>query len=291
MESRAFAPGHITGFVEFPVREGDPLSIGSRGAGVCINRGVLTDVLLEPSNENQVYIYINNRLSEAEVSKYVLDYYLANIDERFKVTINHSLNIPIGYGLGSSGAAALSLSLALNDILKLFSDTKAAQIAHIADLACRCGMGTVTAEYYGGLEMRLKEGAPGVGYVKHLKHRNEKVVILCLKPISTKEFLTNKIEMINGLGGKMLKKLDEDPTVDEFLRLSSIFARSIKFVDDRCYAIMDLLDKKGYNSSLAMFGETIFTITDDPATISILEEYGDVLVADIDEKGARIVDT
>ncbi len=292
MQSRAFAPGHITGFVEFPVREGDPLSIGSRGAGVCIDRGVLTEVSLEPSNENKVSIYINNRLSEAEVSIYVVNYYLANIDKKFKVVVKHNLDIPIGYGLGSSGAAALSLSLALNDLLHLFSRVRAAQIAHMADLEYRCGMGTVTAEYYGGLEMRLKEGAPGIAYLKQLEHGKEKVVILCLKPVSTKEFLTNKIEMINGLGGKMLKKLDEKPTIEEFLKLSSIIARSIKFVDNKCYAIMDLLHKNGYNSSLAMFGETIFTIVDEVDEVkSILSEYGDVIVALIDSRGARVIDT
>lgn len=294
MESRAFAPGHITGFVEFPVREGDPLTIGSRGAGVCIDKGVFTRVSLEASDKNQVYIYINNRLGEAEVSRYVVNHYLANIDKKFKVIVEHDLDIPIGYGLGSSGAGALSLSLALNDLLYLFSNIRAAQLAHMADLECRYGMGTVTAEYYGGLEMRVKAGAPGVGSVKHLEHRDEKVIILCLKPVSTKEFLTNKIELINGLGGKMLSKLDREPTIGEFLKLSSAFASSIKFVDDRCYAIMDLLNEKGYHSSLAMFGETIFTIVRDEDVNdikSILGEYGAIMIASIDDKGARVIDT
>ncbi|GIU72368.1 MAG: kinase [Candidatus Nitrosocaldaceae archaeon] len=294
VESEAFAPGHITGFVEFPIKEGDPLSIGSRGAGVCIDKGVITRVSLEPDYDNDVSIYINDRLSDAEVSMYVIDYYLKHINKKFKIIVKHYLDIPIGYGLGSSGAAALSLSLALNDALQLFDNLKAAQIAHIADLECRCGMGTVTAEYYGGLEMRLKAGAPGVGYVKHIDADGYKVVILCLKPVSTKEFLTNKISFINGLGGKMLYKLDKEPSIERFLKYSSMFARSIKFVDDKCYEIMDELEEHGYYSSLAMFGETVFTIVKDDdinKVNKILTKYGNVIISSIDSKGARVIDT
>ncbi len=294
MHAMAFAPGHITGFVEFPIIEGDPLYIGSRGAGVCIDKGVLTKVSLEPDDDNSIHIYINGRLAEAEVSRYVVNHYLSLIERKYKVVVEHNLDIPIGYGIGSSGAAALSLSLALNDALQLFDELKAAQIAHIADLKCKCGMGTVIAEYYGGFEMRVKAGAPGIGYLKCLEHDKDIAVILCLEPVSTRDFLTNKISLINGLGGKMLKRLEEDPTIDQFLKLSSVFARSIKFVSNRCYSIMDELTKHGYKSSIALFGETVFTIVskDDANNVkSLLEGYGDPIIAQINDDGARVIDT
>ncbi len=296
MESRAYAPGHITGFVEFPIRIGDPLILGSRGAGVCIDHGILTHIILEPSNKNHVNIYINNKLEDdAEVSKYVISYYLMNTSKKFNIEVRHYSSIPIGYGLGSSGAAALSLSLALNNLLNLFDNLKAAQVAHIADLECKCGMGTVIAEYYGGLELRLKAGAPGIGYVKQLQFNdNYKVVILPLNPISTKEFLTNKISLINGIGGKMLKELEENPTIDEFLRLSFLFARSIKFGDKRSYDIIEELRANGYYSSLAMFGESIFTIVKNDEindVCSILTKYGKPIITNINKDGAKVIDT
>ncbi len=296
MQSKAYAPGHITGFVEFPIRARDPLIVGSRGAGVCIEHGILTYVTLEPSEKNKVDIYINDRVdNNAEVSRYVIDYYLKRITKMFKVEVKHYSSIPIGYGLGSSGAAALSLSLALNNILQLFNEVRAAQIAHIADLECKCGMGTVIAEYYGGLEMRLRAGAPGIGYVKRLAFDdNYNVIILPLNPISTREFLTNKISLINGIGGKMLKELEEDPTIEKFLRLSFLFARSIKFVDGICYNIIDELRENGYYSSLAMFGESIFTIVKDNElhnVYKLLAKYGNPMITSINKSGAKVIDT
>lgn len=296
MESRAYAPGHITGFVEFPIRTGNPLIRGSRGAGVCIDHGILTHIVLEPSNKNHVNVYINNKLeNDAEVSKYVISYYIMNTSKKFNIEVRHYTSIPIGYGLGSSGAAALSLSLALNNLLNLFDNLKAAQVAHIADLECKCGMGTVIAEYYGGLELRLKAGAPGIGYVKRLQFNdNYKVVILPLNPISTKEFLTNKISLINGIGGKMLKELEENPSVEEFLKLSFLFARSIKFGDKRSYNIIEELRENGYCSSLAMFGESVFTIVKNDEinnVCSILTKYGKPIITNINKGGAKVIDT
>ncbi|MEM2856047.1 MAG: hypothetical protein QW416_02985 [Candidatus Nitrosocaldaceae archaeon] len=292
---KAFAPGHITGFVEFPIKHGDTLSIGSRGAGVCINKGVLTCISLRESNKNNISIYINDKIvNNADVSLYVARYYLSLLKKRFDLTIKHYIDIPIGYGIGSSGAAALSLSYALNDALQLFDKLHAAQIAHIADLECKCGMGTVVAEYHGGFEMRLEAGAPGISKVKKLDYDKDNVIVLCLDAISTKEFLTNKISLINGIGGKMLTKLDSNPTIDNFLDLSSRFARSVKFMSKKCYSIMDELLEHGYNSSLAMFGETIFTIVSDndvEYVKTLLERYGKVIVAKIDNNGARIIDT
>ena len=287
-KASAYASGHITGFVEFPVRYGDPLSIGSRGAGVCIDRGVISNVMIRDSNTNKVKIYINGMLAEdAEVSRFVVENYLNKLDDSYEVIVDHRLNIPIGYGLGSSGSAALSLSLALNAIFKLFNNLKAAQIAHLADLYCKCGMGTVIAEYHGGVEMRVKAGAPGIGEVRSIKHgKDDKVVILCSSPVSTREFLTSKISYINGLGGKMLAKLENEPSIDNLLELSLRFARSIGF-GKRLYNIIDMLSSKGYKASLAMFGETIFTIVKDnevDEVTRLLASYGEALVCSIGSK-------
>ena len=151
----AFSPGHITGFVEFPTLPNDPILKGSRGAGFCISKGVKTMVRAESSSKSNFSIVMNGKFADdAEVSRYVVEEYLKLVKEPFSITVEHDLEIPVGYGLGSSGAAALSLSFALNNALDAgLSSVEAAQIAHKADLACRCGVGTVLAEYHGGFEM------------------------------------------------------------------------------------------------------------------------------------------
>jgi pantoate kinase len=291
----AFSPGHITGFVEFPISPDDPVLKGSRGAGFCINKGVRTKVNAEKSGKNNFSILIDGKLTDdAEVSRYVVKEYLKITKEPYNIRVEHDLEIPVGYGLGSSGAAALSLSLALNSALDTgLSSVEAAQVAHKADLACRCGVGTVLAEYHGGFEMRLNAGAPGIGTVEKIPTRNHKAVMLCIAPMSTKEFLTNKISLINGLGGKMLSKLVMTKSVDVFLEMSLQFAKSIDFVSDRCQEIIDEMIVNGYKCSTAMFGETIFSIVKDDnvrGVEKILSNHdGKLLVCDIDNEGARMI--
>jgi pantoate kinase len=290
----AFSPGHITGFVEFPITDDDPLLKGSRGAGICISRGVRTMVHAEPSGRNRVSILMNGVYADdAEVSRYVVEEYLRIAKGSFSIKVDHELEIPVGYGLGSSGAAALSLSLALDKALETgLSDVEAAQIAHKADLTCKCGLGTVLAEYHGGFEMRLDPGAPGIGVV-HTIPLDRKVVILCISPVSTKEFLTSKMTLINGLGGKMLSKLAKTRSVDDFMDMSLQFARSIGFVSERCKRIINEMNSNGFKCSTAMFGETIFSVVRDEevnGVKKIFSKYdGELLVSDIYARGARML--
>jgi pantoate kinase len=291
----AFSPGHITGFVEFPTSPNDPILMGSRGAGFCISKGVKTIVQAERAARNDFSIFVDGKFAEdAEVSRYVVEEYLRIARCPFSIRVEHYLEIPVGYGLGSSGAAALSLSLALNKALNTdLSRIEAAQIAHKADLACRCGVGTVLAEYHGGFEMRLGAGAPGVGVVEKIPLPDQKAVILCIAPMLTKEFLTNKISLINGLGGKMLSKLVKTRSIEDFLGMSLEFAKSIGFVSDRCQEVIDEMIANSYKCSTAMFGETVFSVVRNDSVKDvqrILGRYnGELLVCDIDYQGARML--
>ncbi|MCS6767379.1 MAG: hypothetical protein RMJ59_00345 [Candidatus Nitrosocaldus sp.] len=317
--ARAFAPGHITGFVEFPtIMLDDPLLMGSKGAGVCISKGITTDVYIYPASEGddgrgEVSIYINGEpCADADVSLYVLSEYLKLVDghaDGLRIDVMHRADIPIGYGLGSSGAAALSLSYALNSALMLgLSREEAARIAHKADLACRCGAGTVIAEYHGGLEMRLKAGAPGVGVVESILddgHLHDyRVLILCISPYPTKEFLTNRMSTINGLGGRMLRELALNRSIDTLLDLSYRFARSIDFITDRAARVIDALHALGCRASVALFGETVFTMVRSERADEVervlayyRDEYSSsssschLLSCPIDTRGARLLDT
>ncbi len=291
----AFSPGHITGFVEFPISPDDPVLKGSRGAGFCISRGVRTTVRAESSTKNDLAIFVNKKFADdAEVSRYVVEEYLELAKKPLGIRVEHDLAIPVGYGLGSSGASALSLSFALNKALDTgLSDIEAAQIAHKADLACKCGLGTVLAEYHGGFEMRLKAGAPGIGVVDKIAVGDRKAVILCVAPMSTKDFLTNKISLVNGLGGKMLSKLTKTRSVDDFMEMSLQFAKSIGFVSNRCQRVIYEMVANGYRCSIAMFGETVFSIVKNDYVKEvqrILGKYnGELLVCDIDLHGARMI--
>src|SRR5919202_7099545 len=130
--AKAFSPGHITGFIEKSEKinhNNNSLYLGSKGAGFSIERGITTTVKIFDHDSVDYQISINGiRVQDAEVSKWVIEEYLKLVDQRCYINIEHESTIPIGFGLGSSGAAALSLSYALTDALRPgLSTIKAAQ--------------------------------------------------------------------------------------------------------------------------------------------------------------------
>lgn len=294
--ARAFSPGHITGFFEIPAGHAGPLYMGSRGAGFSVDRGIATTVHLYEGRPGS-RILINGRGAkprEVEVSQWVVDQYLKNADRPYFVKVEHEIEIPVGFGLGSSGAAALSLSYALNRALgSRLTTVEAAQLAHMAEIACRTGLGTVIAEYAGGFEMRTGAGAPGIGAVESIPLGGHKAVILCISPISTKAFLAGKMGEINGLGGKMLQKLARSRNVDDFLSMSFQFAQTLGLTGGRCAGPISALKSAGFTSSVALFGETVFTIVPDlraQEAADILKGFGGtLLVCDIGGRGARVL--
>jgi len=294
--AKAFSPGHITGFFEIPHGSYSHfLHKGSKGAGFSIDRGIATTAYVYESAKTDYRISINGIQNEnAEVSRWVVEEYLKLADRPYFVNVDHDVGIPVGFGLGSSGAAALSLSYALNEALDIgLSRTEAAQIAHHAEIACKTGLGTVIAEFAGGFEIRTGAGAPGIGSVTKIDLENYKAVVLCLAPISTKSFLTSRMDEINGLGGIMLSKLAVSRNVDDFLAMSREFAGTLGLTEDRCKEPMAALKSRGIESSVALLGQTVFTLVPramaKEARDAIKGFGGTLLVCNIDGNGARVL--
>ena len=294
----AFSPSHITGFFEKPKdkknQNTDLLFYGSKGAGFSFKKGVTTSVELYKSKNKWYQIYINNLLTNnAEVSEWVAQYYLDKFDFTYYIKINHFIDIPIGYGLGTSGSAALSLSYALNKALDIkFLKEQAAQIAHIAEIECNTGLGTVISEFYGGLEIRTSFGAPGIGKVTKIELDNYKAIILCISPLSTKKILSNYSNNANILGKKMVERLLLSKDVNSFLRMSYEFADFLGLTKGVCAKPIEELNNSGIDCSIGMFGETIFTLVppNEISTVtSVLKKFrGTLIVSDIDNRGAVI---
>ena len=133
--AKAFSPGHITGLIERLVTRNNSnnyLYFGSIGAGFSIDCGIKTIVEVSDDNITNYQISINGiEVEDAEVSRWVVEKYLRFIDQPSHINIKHEIGIPVGFGLGSSGAAALSLSYALNDALNIGLTKKPADRLHI----------------------------------------------------------------------------------------------------------------------------------------------------------------
>ena len=257
----------------------------------------------EKSEKNSLQIKINNSVSNsAEVSKHVVNAFLSKFEKEMgnhKIFVEHNVEMPIGAGFGTSGAAALSLALALNKTFDLgMTKTEAAKIAHTAEVECKTGLGTVIAETFGGIEIRTKPGAPGIGEIRQIPAGKD-MVVACLSfgPLSTKKFLTDETvrKRINEFGGKLLDGLVEEPSVANFMKFSRQFAEHVGLISDKLRSVLKAADEAGFVCSMSMFGESIFTIIEKeslPEILTVFERHGlggKIIVSGIDFEGARLL--
>lgn len=267
MESIAFCPAHITGFFTAQIDDNqkDLEKLGSMGAGFSIKHGVTTKVIINQKHDEKTNfrITVNGYQSDkTDVSEFVLNEFLKMGDFSKKFfDIKHEISIPVGYGLGSSGAVALSLSFALDQALKTNLDKIIiGQIAHNAEVNCKTGLGDVLASFYGGFEIRIKAGAPGIGHVEKIQANEISIIMICFSPISTNKFIKERLSQINGLGGKMVNKLLESKNYQHFQEMSVEFAKYVDVMTPRMQNIVDDFSKNNINCGIALFGETIFSM-------------------------------
>lgn len=299
MKASAFAPGHLTGFFEICDKADNDLLKGSRGAGFSVYLGVYTDVEAEPAEKNSVTITINGEVDKnAKVSENVVKRMLSILDTPHLVKVDHNIRIPVGAGFGSSGGGALSLALALNEVLGLHkSRIEAAQVAHIAEIECGTGLGTVLAELTGGFGVMVKAGAPGIGETVKFDCSGLSAVCLPFGPIPTDAALANQKlrRRINELGGRFVDKLHEDQSRELFMELSRSFAEHIGIITPRLRGVFDLTDNDDIQCSMAMFGEVIFAIVESEQAQRLVDIFRvaspgrKVLITGIDEEGARLI--
>ena len=301
MESVAFCPAHITGFFTAQIDDNqkDLEKLGSMGAGFSIKHGVTTKVIVNQKHDEKrnFRITVNGYQSDkTDVSEFVLNEFLkiGDFSKKF-FDIKHEISIPVGYGLGSSGAVALSLSFALDQALKTNLDkTIIGQIAHNAEVNCKTGLGDVLASFHGGFEIRIKAGAPGIGHVEKIQANEISIIMICFSPISTNKFIKERLSKINGLGGKMVNKLLESKSYRHFQEMSVEFAKYVDVMTPRMQNIVDEFSKNNINCGIALFGETIFSMIpkkDESKVLEIFQKYpeGKIIKSELDNNGARVL--
>jgi pantoate kinase len=289
-----YSPNHITGFYS-EVKDESTLNRGSLGAGISINKGVKSTIELYNSEKNNYIIRINGVISKhAIVSKFVINEFLKKAKKNYFLKVNHEVEVPIGYGIGTSGSAALSLSYALNDALSLgLSDIETAQIAHNAEIQCKTGLGTVLSEFYGGFCIRTKGGAPGIGKTTVIKLNNCKVAIFCFSPIFTQYFIQGIRKISNDDCHKMMLKVLKTESIVDFLELSYSFSQGLGFANRTCNNLMNLLSQNGFQSSMALFGQTVFTVVKENE-LEVIKEISKnfaarLFISEIENEGVRLI--
>lgn len=285
MRATAFCPGHLTGFF-YPCENADPLRSGSRGAGLCVDRGATTTITAA-NGSGRVLVTINGQPTDAPVTRSAVTWLL---DGRpIDLAIDTVLALPASAGFGMSAAGALSSALALAAILGLPYD-RAVEAAHRAELTNRTGLGDMPALTRGGLTFRRREGLPPYGQVDRLAERLDLVAAVVGGSLPTARVLGDEDlrSRIERAGRECYGSLDREPTVDNFFRTSRRFTEAIGIAPPRVVSALKEVDAIG-QGSMVMLGNSVFATGDLAALERALLPHGPTYWLSLDILGPRVL--
>jgi pantoate kinase len=300
LTAKAFVPGHVTGIFRIFDEYENPLRCGSTGAGFSVTIGTVTSVSVMEHSSLEITTDYNNERIDAQVTKTVIRRLTDEYERTLKVHVAHDSSLLSGAGFGASGAGALGTALALGHLLDSeITLEKAAGFAHIAEIINRTGLGDVISQTVGGVEVRIKPGAPGVGEVKPIAHEDSLRAILAGAPgLKTSEVLSNPISRnrINTTGDSLISRIIKNPTIETFVQSSREFSDTIGLKTVRVESALKDLESAGFsNSSMVMLGESVFCLCDEndtPLAQEILSKYwntSQVFATEISESGGRLL--
>ncbi|MBE6498965.1 MAG: GHMP kinase [Methanobrevibacter thaueri] len=251
MSKTVLVPGHITGFFTI---ENHHISLknGSRGAGFLLTKGVKTTI--SKSNKQQIEINKGDTSIINEVLK------IMDVENNFKII--QDIQLPIGSGFGTSAASAFSLTLAINEFLKLgYSKETCGQIAHMAEINLGGGLGDVIAQTGHGLVLRTQPGAPGIGEIKSFEH-DVYIAWKTFSKLDTASIINNPHhkQVLCDVGLKYLEFFEEKSSLRNFLDFSNKFCHETKLLSDEVENLINYFNSSTdiLGSSMAMLGNTVF---------------------------------
>jgi len=305
--AKAFSPAGISSFFEICDRtnDGKPITdlerVGSRGGGFGIKKGVLTEVTISEAKTNCIRVFINGKLApEAETTRTVSQMLLNKADKPFDVVVNHKVYVPVGAGFGSSAAGALTAGLALSKALDLpLTYNQIGRIAHVAEVRCKTGLGTVGPLMLGGCILTVEPGAPGISVIDRIPLTDDYMVVAgVFGSTPTKQVLASaeKRREVNRWGRKTLEAILAEPSVENFMACCIDFAEKAGFMTPRVRQLVKLAEKAGaVGAAQNMVGEAVHAVTLEENAAEIAEAFKQVLpnekilASKIDFQGARLV--
>lgn len=254
MQAKAQSPGHITGFfVIYPN--------GSTGAGINIGGGMRTTVQFHEGSKDE--LRMNSKKTKLIVSEKVIGLFRKKTETppAQKVKVLHRTKFPIGYGLGISGAGALSLAIALNKLFRAgLGKNDVLAIAKQAEIECGTGLGDVVAEQFTGM-MIGKKPYPSKA-VEQIRVKERFVALGFFSPIVTKKIIrsTKWKRKINKTGLECMAGISKERNMHKFMGLCRKFTFESGLATGQIRKVMAKIP----DSSMSMLGETIFIPTTNP---------------------------
>lgn len=305
--AKAFAPGAISSFFEIHDTENDqPITdltrVGAIGGGFGLEKGTYTTVNAKEAKEGSLTVTINGQPTQAKTTKQVVETLLAHTNQKYAVAVDHRIEVPIGMGFGTSAGGALTTGLALKQALSLpLTYNQIGQVAHVAEIQCITGLGTVSSlNFGGGLILVTKAGAPGICQIDRIPISPDYVVVIGYYPslIPKKSVLSSpeKKKEINGYGRIALQAILKDPSLENFLDSCWQFAEKAGFTNDGIRTLVKAAKKAGaVGAAQNMIGEAVHAVVKEEDADSVAEAFKQtlpkqqVIVSRVDFQGARLI--
>jgi len=303
---RAFAPGAISSFFEIydssiGLKNADLINLGAVGGGFGLEKGVHTKVLVREASENTINIKINNQESEAKTSRQVIKNLLNKANRKYNVTVEHKIEVPIGMGFGTSAGGALTAGIALANAINLpLTYNQIGQVAHVAEIECQTGLGTVSSlNSSGGLVLVVEPGAPGICKIDRIPIPSDYMIVIGFYKsyISKSSVFSSpqKTEKIKQYGKQALASILNEPSLENFLASCWSFSEKAGFATENLRRLVKAAENAGaIGSAQNMIGEAIHAVVHEKNVDSVAEAFKQtlpsqqVIVSKIDFQGARL---
>jgi pantoate kinase len=279
----------------------NPLWIGAHGGGFVISKGVTAKVEVKEAKASKIGIWINCKPApEAKTSEAVVKKILSRAEGVYEVNVEHDVQVPIGAGYGASGAGALAVGLALNEALALrLTYNEVGRIAHIAEVECKTGLGTVAPLMLGGAVVTVKSGGPGLCLIDRIPLKPDyKIVSGCFGPIATKTVLASPRvrRRVNRFGRRALNQILEDSSIENFMASCKRFAAEVGLMSRRVRMLIDAMETAGaIGATQNMVGEAAHALVEEERVKKVAEAVRrlmsseNIYIAKIDLAGARLI--
>ena len=297
MRARAFSPSGLSGFFSVHIVEENLLRSGAIGGGFTLSKGITADVEVYDNEETIIENYINDKKVKASIAKRITKRLLRYSNKNYKISIKQRIEVPIGGGLGTSGASALAVGLALTKALKLpLTYFKVAQEAHITDILEKKGLGTVSGLARGGIVLIKKAGAPGFDDVDRILASSKiKIIIAFYSSISKPKILSKDLRRINRVGVETLNKILREPTLENFLENCKEFVTKTGLLTKNVARNLNKLKNiEGIiGASQAMIGNTLYAVVEEDSVEEVIDilkkDSKEIILTNISWSPARIL--
>ena len=275
--AESFAPGHVSAIFRPEVEVRDPRGRGSTGAGFTLELGARALAVWRPGPRRRIRVDAEPALP-VPISEEVAERIVGEERGALRVRVRHEL--PVGQGFGMSASGALAVALAVGRAVR-WNYQRTLEVAHLADLFGRGGLGGVASVLGGGLELRERAGIPPWGYVRHREWAGRVFVSVLGPPIPSPHRLSDAkfLDRVAVAAEPSMAALRRSFTPRTLFAEAERFGDAVGGATPEVAEALGVLRGGGVRAAQTMFGNAVHAVAETPASEAALLAKFEVLGA------------